>query len=59
MTNIENLIQIATIEQIYELLNKLNYEIGTKDDNELKLLKLINQELKKKHYSYQQQDIKK
>jgi hypothetical protein len=43
----------------FDLLHKLNYNIETKDDNELKLLKLYNQELKKKHYSYNQQDIKK
>lgn len=48
-----------TKKEQFDLLYKLNYEINTKDDNELKLLKLINQELKKKHYSYQQQDIKK
>lgn len=48
-----------TKKQQFELLHKLKYEIKTKDNEEEKLLKLINQELKKKHYSYNQQDIKK
>ena len=43
----------------FELIRKLNYNIEAIDENEQKLLKLISQELKKKHYSYNQQDIKK
>ena len=42
----------------FELLNKLNYNIDCKEE-ELKLINLIKHELKKKHYSYRQQDIKK
>ena len=46
-------------QEQYELLRKLNYNIIPKDLNEQKILNFIKQELKKKHYSYRQQDIKK
>ena len=46
-------------QEQYELLRKLHYNIVSKDLNEQKISDFIKQELKKKHYSYRQQDIKK